>query len=197
MDVDPEASEHTASHDGERFYFCSAGCRAKFETNPDAYAGHTVGGGPAVAPGSEVAEYTCPMHPEIRQTGPGSCPICGMALEPVLVTVDIGPNAELADMTRRFWVGVALSIPVLILGMGGDLVPVLHDLISPTASAWTQLVLATPVVLWAGLPFFQRGWTSVRTLNLNMFTLIAMGTGVAWLFSVVATVAPGVFPDAF
>ena len=148
-------------------------------------------------PDAEVTEYTCPMHPEIRQPGPGSCPICGMALEPVLVTADAGPNTELLDMTRRFWVGVVLSVPVLILGMGGDLFPALHDLISPKASAWTQLVLATPVVLWAGLPFFQRGWTSVRTLNLNMFTLIAMGTGVAWVFSVVATVAPGVFPDAF
>ncbi len=137
------------------------------------------------------------MHPEIRQPGPGSCPICGMALEPVLVTADTGPNAELADMTRRFWVGVVLSIPVLILGMGGDLVPAIHDLISPRTSAWVQLVLATPVVLWAGWPFFQRGWTSVRTMHLNMFTLIAMGTGVAWLFSVVATVAPGIFPEAF
>ena len=137
------------------------------------------------------------MHPEIRRPGPGACPICGMALEPVTITADTGPSPELADMTRRFWVGVALSIPVLILGMGGDLFPAIHDLISPKASAWTQLVLATPVVLWAGWPFFERGWTSVRTLKLNMFTLIAMGTGVAWLFSVVATVAPGIFPDAF
>jgi heavy metal translocating P-type ATPase len=137
------------------------------------------------------------MHPEIRRPGPGSCPICGMALEPVTVTADSGPSPELADMTRRFWVGVALSIPVLILGMGGDLFPAIHEVISPRASAWIQLVLATPVVLWAGWPFFERGWTSVRTLKLNMFTLIAMGTGVAWLFSVVATVAPGIFPEAF
>lgn len=137
------------------------------------------------------------MHPEIRRPGPGSCPICGMALEPVTVTADSGPSPELADMTRRFWVGVALSIPVVLLGMGADLVPPIHDLISARASAWVQLVLATPVVLWAGWPFFERGWISVRTLKLNMFTLIAMGTGVAWLFSVVATVAPGIFPDAF
>ena len=137
------------------------------------------------------------MHPEIRRPGPGSCPICGMALEPVTVTADTGPSPELADMTRRFWVGVALSIPVLVLGMGGDLFPAIHDVISPKASAWVQLVLATPVVWWAGWPFFERGWTSVRTLKLNMFTLIAMGTGVAWLFSVVATVAPGIFPEAF
>jgi Cu+-exporting ATPase len=120
-----------------------------------------------------------------------------MALEPVTVTRDSGPSPELADMTRRFWVGAALSLPVLLLGMGGDLVPAIHDVISPRASTWIQLVLATPVVLWAGWPFFERGWTSVRTLKLNMFTLIAMGTGVAWLFSVVATVAPGIFPEAF
>ena len=137
------------------------------------------------------------MHPEIRQPGPGSCPICGMALEPVTVTADSGPSPELADMTRRFWVALVLSIPVLILGMGGDLFPAIHDLVSPRASTWIQLVLATPVVLWAGWPFFQRGWTSVRTMKLNMFTLIAMGTGVAWLFSVVATLAPDIFPDAF
>jgi Cu+-exporting ATPase len=137
------------------------------------------------------------MHPEIRQDGPGVCPICGMALELVIVTADTGPSPELRDMTRRFWVGVVLSIPVLVLGMGRDLVPWLHDNITATASAWIQLLLATPVVLWAGWPFFVRGWASVRTRNLNMFTLIAMGTGVAWLFSVVATLAPGIFPDAF
>ena len=151
----------------------------------------------AAQPGYETVEHTCPMHPEIRQLGPGTCPICGMALEPVTVTADSGPNPELADMTRRFWVGVVLSVPVLLLGMGGDLFPALHDVISPRASAWVQLVLATPVVVGAGRPFFERGWTSVRTLRLNMFTLIAMGTGVAWLYSVIATVAPGIFPDAF
>ena len=137
------------------------------------------------------------MHPEIRRPDPGSCPICGMALEPVTVTAGSGPNPELADMTRRFAVAVALSIPVLVLSMGRDLLPALEDAISATAANWAQLFLATPVVLWAGRPFFERGWTSVRTMRLNMFTLIAMGTGVAWLFSVVATVAPGVFPEAF
>ncbi|RYZ29833.1 MAG: heavy metal translocating P-type ATPase, partial [Propionibacteriaceae bacterium] len=140
---------------------------------------------------------TCPMHPEIRQSGPGACPICGMALEPVVVTADTGPSAELADMTRRFRVGLVLAIPVFLLEMGGHLFPALHEVISPSVSAWVQLVLATPVVLWAGWPFFARGWVSVRTLKLNMFTLIAMGTGVAWLFSVIATVAPGVFPASF
>jgi heavy metal translocating P-type ATPase len=142
-------------------------------------------------------EHTCPMHPEVRQPGPGSCPICGMALEPVAVTADTGPSPELVDMTRRFWVAVALSTPVLLLGMGTELVDVVADAVPGRVSAWLQLVFATPVVLWAGWPFFARGWTSVRTLRLNMFTLIAMGTGVAWLFSVVATIAPGVFPASF
>ncbi|MDQ1625418.1 MAG: P-type Cu+ transporter [Actinomycetota bacterium] len=147
--------------------------------------------------GSAAHEYTCPMHPEVRQLGPGACPICGMALEPVTVTADSGPSAELSDMTRRFWIAVLLSVPVVIVEMGGDLSAAMRDVISPTASHWIQLVLATPVVLWAGWPFFQRGWVSVRTMKLNMFTLIAMGTGAAWLVSVVATVAPGLFPDSF
>ena len=137
------------------------------------------------------------MHPEIRRPGPGSCPICGMALEPVTVTADAGPSPELADMTRRFWVATALTIPIVILEMGRHFVPWLHDLIPATASVWAQLLLATPVVLWAGWPFFVRGWASVRTRNLNMFTLIAMGTGIAWLFSLVATLAPGIFPTSF
>jgi Cu+-exporting ATPase len=203
MDVDPTTSEHHLVHDGTTYYFCSGQCRNKFDLAPDAYlspatghpTGHGHGGNAATPPPG--TEWTCPMHPEILRPGPGSCPICGMALEPVMVTADSGPSPELADMTRRFWVGVALSIPVVILGMGGDLVPAIHDAISPRASAWVQLVLATPVVLWAGWPFFVRGWTSVRTLKLNMFTLIAMGTGVAWLFSVVATLAPDLFPEAF
>ncbi len=210
MAVDPTSAEHTASHDGETYYFCSAHCKAKFEADAAQYAtrshtehnhpgpGHGAQAASAPSPADgEVVEYTCPMHPEIRQPGPGACPICGMALEPVTVTAETGPSKELRDMTRRFRVGVALSLPVLLLGMGGDLVPAIHDLVSPAASNWIQLILATPVVLWGGWPFFQRGWASVRTRNLNMFTLIAMGTGVAWLFSVVATVTPGIFPDAF
>ena len=209
MDVDPSTSKHHCEYDGDTYYFCSGHCQAKFEANPEPYlhphAAHQGHRGhpdatPQAAlavPTGEVEEWTCPMHPEIRQPGPGSCPICGMALEPVMVTADTGPSAELTDMARRFWVGVALTIPVLVLGMGGDLFPALHRVISATASTWVQLVLATPVVLWAGWPFFQRGWTSLRTMKLNMFTLIAMGTGVAWLFSVVATVVPGLFPDSF
>lgn len=218
MSVDPTATEHTLTHDGREFYFCSASCKDKFQATPDRYASHDQhdqhdhagnahdrGGHAATASGTapptpgdgEAVEYTCPMHPEIRRPGPGACPICGMALEPVMVTVDSGPSPELRDMTRRFWFGVALSIPVVVLGMGRDLIEPLHDAVSATTSAWVQLALATPVVLWAGWPFFTRGAASVRTMKLNMFTLIAMGTGVAWLFSVVATVAPGIFPAAF
>jgi len=137
------------------------------------------------------------MHPEVRQSGPGSCPICGMALEPVLLTADAGPSPELADMTRRFWLALALSVPIVVLAMGVHLIPGLDGLLSSHTSAWIQLVLATPVVLWAGWPFFVRGVDSVRRRSLNMFTLIAMGTGVAWAFSVVATLAPGLFPPAF
>jgi len=142
--------------------------------------------------------YTCPMHPEIRQQGPGSCPICGMALEPEQVTAEAGPNPELADMRRRFWIGLVLTIPIVVLEMGGHLpgLDIAHAIGARTA-VWVQLVLATPVVLWAGWPFLVRGWQSVVRRSLNMFTLIALGTGAAWLYSLVAVLAPGVFPDGF
>ena len=137
------------------------------------------------------------MHPEIRQGHPGACPICGMALEPATVTADTGPSHELADMMRRFWIGLPLAVPVLFLEMGAHIFPGLHRLVPMSVSVWVQFVLATPVVLWAGWPFFERGWASLRTRNLNMFTLIAMGTGVAWVYSVFATLAPQLFPPAF
>jgi Cu+-exporting ATPase len=140
--------------------------------------------------------YTCPMHPQIRQIGPGNCPICGMTLEPLVASNEAEPNAELIDMTRRFWIGLALAAPVLALEMGGHLFN-LHHLLAPQASNWLQLILATPVVIWAGWPFFVRGAQSLVTRNLNMFTLIAMGTGVAWIYSVAATIAPSLFPPAF
>jgi Cu+-exporting ATPase len=151
---------------------------------------------PSGGPAPEGTIYTCPMHPEIRQPGPGNCPICGMALEPVLTAAASGPSPELIDMTRRFWIGLVLSIPVVALEMGGHLTS-LHMLLGQALANWIQLVIATPVVLWAGWPFFVRGWRSVVTRNLNMFTLIAMGTGVAWVYSVVATAAPGIFPTTF
>ncbi|KGN31447.1 Copper-transporting P-type ATPase [Knoellia sinensis KCTC 19936] len=201
MQVDPETAL-SLEHDGTTYYFCSERCRDRFrEEGPDSFlapATHDAGSDAGdTEPDDDVAEWTCPMHPEIRQPGPGSCPICGMALEPVTITADSGPSPELADMTRRFWIATALTIPIVILEMGRHFIPWLHDLIPTRVSVWTQLILATPVVLWAGWPFFVRGWASVRTRNLNMFTLIAMGTGIAWLFSVVATLAPGIFPDSF
>jgi P-type Cu+ transporter len=148
------------------------------------------------APIPEGTIYTCPMHPQIRQVGPGFCPICGMALEPELVAAEAAPNPELADMTRRFWIGLVLTLPVLALEMGGHLTN-LHMLLGQSWSNWLQFLCATPVVLWAGFPFFVRGWQSLLTRNLNMFTLIAMGIGVAWLYSVVAILLPGMFPPAF
>jgi Cu+-exporting ATPase len=192
MDVDPHKTQHRATHAGQSYYFCSAGCRTKFLSDPDKY----LGGAKAAEPVPEGTVYTCPMHPEIRQVGPGSCPICGMALEPLLATADAGPNPELADMTRRFWIGLMLSVPVLFLEMGSHLTGLDH-LIPRATSNWLQFALATPVVLWAGWPFFERGWASLRSRNLNMFTLIAMGTGVAWVYSVLATIAPQIFPAAF
>jgi P-type Cu+ transporter len=195
MSVDPHATPHRAAHDGRTYYFCSAGCRTKFVADPSRYvdAGARAVSAEAVPEGTI---FTCPMHPEIRQVGPGSCPICGMALEPVLVTAEAAPNLELIDMTRRFWIGLALTVPVLVLEMGAHLTGLDHA-IPRSVSNWVQMALATPVVLWAGWPFFERGWQSLLTRNLNMFTLIAMGTGVAWMYSVVATLAPGIFPAAF
>ena len=193
MDVDPHAAKHSAEHEGNPYFFCSAGCRTKFVANPNEYLDKGAADAPPAPPGTI---YTCPMHPQIRQIGPGACPICGMALEPALVSLDAGPNPELADMSRRFWIGLALAIPVLVLEMSGHFSG-LHHLIAPRLSNWMQLVLATPVVLWAGWPFFERGWASLRSRNLNMFTLIAMGTGVAWIYSVVATLIPESFPAAF
>jgi Cu+-exporting ATPase len=191
MKVDPHTAKYRTEHAGRTYYFCSAGCREKFVAEPARYlAGKDT---PPVAPEGTI--YTCPMHPEIQQLGPGFCPICGMALEPLLAAADEAPNPELAEMTRRFWIGLVVTLPVAALEMGQHVFG-LH-LFSQQISNWIQFVIATPVVLWAGWPFFVRGWRSLVSQNLNMFTLIAMGTGVAWLYSVVATLAPGVFPDAF
>jgi Cu+-exporting ATPase len=192
MSVDPSASKHRFDHGGETFHFCSAGCRTKFAADPARYLDKRETP-PSAPPGSI---YTCPMHPEVRQIGPGSCPICGMALEPEVASLDAAPNPELADMTRRFLVGAVLAAPVVVLEMGGHLAGG-HGLIAPAWSNWIQFAFATPVVLWAGWPFFVRGWQSLRTRNLNMFTLIALGTGVAYLYSVVGTIAPGLFPATF
>ena len=194
MTVDPNTTPHRYDYAGRTHHFCSAGCRSKFAADPQRFIAED-----KTEPAQQVAAgtiYTCPMHPEIRQAGPGSCPICGMALEPVLATAEVGPNAELVDMSRRFWIGLVVALPVVVLEMGGHLTGLNHY-VGHTTSNWIQMVLATPVVLWAGWPFFVRGWNSIVTRNLNMFTLIAMGTGVAWIYSMVATLAPGIFPAAF
>ena len=186
MRVDPPKTAHHANHDGRDYHFCSAGCRAKFVADPERYLGDK----PRAEPKAPLAAvWTCPMHPQIRRNGPGVCPICGMALEPEQLSLDDAPSAELVDFTRRFWVSAVLVAPLLILTMGADMFGV--HLVAPAISSWLQLALAAPIVLWAGAPFFQRGWTSLRTRHLNMFTLIAIGVGAAFLYSLVATLAPG------
>ena len=195
MNVDTTTAKHRFEHDGRPVFFCSARCREKFIAAPVNYLTKAEA---ALPPASKGTIYTCPMHPQIRQNGPGSCPICGMALEPLEVPAETGPNAELIDMGRRFWIGLVLALPVVALEMGGH-VPTLglHDLVSPRLSALLQFALATPVVLWAGWPFFERAWASVVHRSLNMFSLIALGTGAAYVYSLVATFLPGKFPAGF
>src|SRR5207237_10856826 len=192
MSVDAKNSQHRFEYRGQTFHFCSERCRSKFAADPEQY----LGGRKPKADAPEGTIYTCPMHPQIRQSGPGSCPICGMALEPEVASLDAAANPELADMTRRFWIGFVLALPAVVLEMGGHLVGG-HSWIDQTLSNWIQLVFATPVVLWAGWPFFVRGWQSLVTRNLNMFTLIAMGTGVAYVYSLIGTLAPQIFPANF
>jgi P-type Cu+ transporter len=210
MSVDPATAKHRAEHGGKTVFFCSGRCREKFVTDPARYLAEPVQApaglthahandatlAPSPTSGQPGAIYTCPMHPQIRQDHPGNCPICGMALEPEIAAEATGPSAELIDMTRRFWVALALSTPVFALEMGGHLAG-LHQFVPESISNWIQLALATPVALWAGWPFFERGWASLKSRNLNMFTLIAMGVGVAWGYSVIATVAPSLFPAGF
>lgn len=195
MIVDPETARYRETYGGQEYVFCSDRCRSKFVAEPTTYVDKEIQ--PSLArsePNGTI--YTCPMHPQIRQPKPGNCPICGMALEPEMAAAEAGPSAELVDMSRRFWIGLALAVPVIAIEMGGHLLD-LHRWLGAGASNWIQLVLATPVVLWAGWPFFERGWQSLVNRSLNMFTLIAMGIGVAWIYSVVATVAPGLFPETF
>jgi len=192
MAVDAHTTPHRAEHRGRPYYFCSAGCRQKFIADPQRH----LGGAAEQEAVPEGTIYTCPMHPEIRQVGPGSCPICGMALEPELATPESGPNPERADMSRRLWIALLLTAPIVALDMGTHLAGA-PGMVRPATSNLIQLALATPVVLWAGWPFFVRGAQSVVTRNLNMFTLIALGTGVAYVTSVVATLAPGLFPAQF
>ena len=185
MTVTIEGAKNKTVHDGHTYYFCNPRCLARFEAEPLKYLKPAPAKQPTAA--EKAATYTCPMHPEIVQQGPGSCPKCGMALEPVAPSLESGPNHELVDMTRRFWIGLALTVPVVVLDMGGHWFG-LHG------TGWIQLVLATPVVLWAGWPFFVRAWQSLVNRSLNMFSLIALGTGAAWLYSVAALAVPQLFP---
>ena len=196
MKVKRETAKHRFEYRGHEYLFCSARCRERFQADPESFLEPKADAPkrPEIA-AADGATYTCPMHPEVRQVGPGSCPICGMALEPEQVSLDQGPDPELIDMTRRFWIALTLTAPVFAIEMGRHLG--LMQLMSPGWSNWISLALSTPVVLWAGAPIFVRGWRSVVTGHLNMFTLIAMGTGVAWLYSVIGTLAPQLFPAGF
>lgn len=196
MSVTIEGATHVAEQDGATHYFCSARCKDKFVSDPEHYLS-----GAHLKQVEDVPQgtiYTCPMHPEIRQVGPGSCPICGMALEPETVSLEDGPDPELVDMTRRFWVSTLFTLPLFVYAMS-DMVPGISfdRLIEPASAQWAQLFLATPVVLWGGWPFFVRAWQSIKTRNLNMFTLIGFGVAIAFLFSLVATLLPDIFPPAF
>ena len=194
MKVNRASAKHFARHEGQGFYFCSAGCKTKFEAEPAKYLGDR----PAPQPMPKGTQYTCPMHPEVIRDKPGSCPKCGMALEPMGVpTGDEGPNPELVDFTRRFWVSAALSIPLLVLTMGPMVGLPVRDWFGEKLAVWIELALATPVVLWAALPFFHRGWESILNRSPNMWTLISLGVGAAYLYSVVATLFPDAFPHTF
>ena len=195
MTISPDDAVGQAEHKGHTYYFCNDSCLEQFKADPERFLQ------PSPAPSTPArtdVEYTCPMHPEIRQRGPGSCPICGMALEPVMVSAEEEDNSELTDMTRRFWVSTALSIPAVLLAMS-EMIPgrAFESIAHSRTRGWIELALTTPVVLWGGWPFFVRGWQSVVTRNLNMFTLIALGVGVAFVYSVIALVFPGLFPDSF
>jgi Cu+-exporting ATPase len=199
MTIAPADAAGSVEFDGQTYYFCSKGCLKRFRADPAKFVAAKSQEPPRPATKAELAiEYTCPMHPEIRQMGPGSCPICGMALEPVNATLDEGPNEELLDMERRFKWSLVLTAPILAL-MVDEFIPgqPLHHALPAGTLNWVELVLATPVVLWAGWPFFQRGWASVVSRHLNMFTLIALGVAAAYGYSVVATLVPGVFPHSF
>ncbi len=195
MTVDRASARYMSKHNGERFYFCSSRCQGKFVAKPGTY----LDGRPAPEPMPEGTQYTCPMHPEIITDGPTDCPLCGMALEPMgIPAADQGPNPELVDFRRRFWVGAVLTVPLLVLTMGSFVgLGFIRELIGERLTVWIEFAISTPVILWAGWPFFVRGVKSFISMNLNMFSLIGMGVGSAYLFSVVAVLAPGIFPDGF
>ncbi|MGO7633667.1 heavy metal translocating P-type ATPase [Rhizobium leguminosarum] len=195
MTVDRSTAKHFLKHEGEKFYFCSAACQAKFEAEPAAYRD---GSRPPAKPAPKGTLYTCPMHPEVVSDRPGDCPKCGMALEPMgIPPADEGPNPELVDFVRRLWASAILAIPLLALSMGPMFGLRLREAIGEPQATYIELLLATPVVLWAALPFFRRAWASVVNRSPNMWTLIGLGVGTAYVYSVVATLAPGIFPMSF
>ena len=195
MTVDPKNPADTTEYQGKNYYFCSKKCAVKFRINPEEYL--TKEESPKASDSTDKRVYTCPMHPEVRQVGPGSCPKCGMALEPLEVSLDDGPILELIDMSRRFKIGAILTAPLLLTAMA-EMIPgfTLHSIFKGSFN-WFQLIVATPVIVWAGKPLFRRGWDSFRTRNLNMFSLIALGTAIAYFYSIVATVFPDLFPISF
>ena len=196
MDVAPEKAAGKLQHNGQMYYFCSAKCQERFTAEPEHWLDPAKRGAADTDAGEKAATYTCPMHPEVVQQGPGACPICGMALEPLMPTAEEEESEEYLDMRRRFHFSLLLTVPVFIIAMG-HMLPAFGHLIPTRTANWIQFILATPVVLWGGWVFFVRGWQSLVSRNLNMFTLIALGTGVAWVYSVVAVFAPGVFPPSF
>ncbi|MHB1110753.1 MAG: HAD-IC family P-type ATPase, partial [Devosia sp.] len=209
MSVDRASAMWMSKHEGTRYYFCSEGCQKKFEAAPQTHLGkvdeharhgHAHTAGPSAAPKAPVpagTKWTCPMHPEIVKDGPGDCPICGMALEPTVPAAAGEKNPELVDFTRRMWVSAALSVPLLIIGMGDVFGLPVRRWIGEPWVGWLELALATPVVLWAALPFFRRFWNSLRNRSPNMWTLIGLGVGTAYLYSAVAVLLPGLFPIEF
>ena len=197
MTVNPNGAEHVSALDEDSYYFCSAGCKIKFEGNPGFYK-LDQSERPAPPPPPKGTLYTCPMDPEILREEFGDCPVCGMALEPMGVpAADAGPNPELVDFTRRFWTGLAFSAPVVVLAMVPHMGLPIHKLVPAEISAWVQLFLTAPVLAWCGAPFFKRGWASLINRSFNMFTLIAISTGAAAAYSIVATLAPEIFPAGF
>ncbi len=195
MSVDRATAKHFLRHEGEKHYFCSAGCKTKFEAAP---ADYRDGNKPQPKPAPKGTQYTCPMHPEVISDHPADCPKCGMALEPMgIPPMDEGPNPELVDFTRRLWISGILAVPLLVITMGPMIGLPVRDWLSEPLATWAELVLATPVVLWAALPFFRRAWASVVNRSPNMWTLIGLGVGTAYIYSLVATLAPGIFPHTF
>ncbi|WP_296432224.1 MULTISPECIES: heavy metal translocating P-type ATPase [unclassified Rhizobium] len=195
MSVDRATAKHFLRHEGEKHYFCSAGCRTKFEAAPADYRN---GKKPQPKPAPKGTQYTCPMHPEVISDHPGDCPKCGMALEPMgIPPMDEGPNPELIDFTRRLWISGILSVPLLVITMGPMIGLPVRDWLGEPLATWAELVLATPVVLWAALPFFRRAWASLVNRSPNMWTLIGLGVGTAYIYSLAATLAPGIFPHTF